>query len=103
MDLLLQEYIKTLSNTMHLAGCKTEPPTLEAIKKSMEERALYGMIAGMTILPLILLDKSEAKSLDELLAEDGTMDNAYIYKGKLFREVMLKRFPKWYNMGLLDC
>ncbi|XP_033209640.1 uncharacterized protein LOC117168249 [Belonocnema kinseyi] len=103
MDLLLGEYIKTLSNTMHLVGCKTEPPTLEAIKKSMEERELYGMIAGITILPLILLDKSEAKSLDELLSEDGTMDNAYIYKGKLFREVMLKRFPKWQNMGLLDC
>ena len=88
---------------MHLIGCKTEPPTLEAIKKSMKDRELLGMVSSLTVLPLILLEKSEAKGLEEMIIEDGSIDNAHIYKGKTFRKVITKRFPKWYNMKLLDC
>ena len=100
--MLIAEYRKTLSNMMHLVGCKTEPPTLEALKKSMSERETYGMVAAITILPIILIDKSEARGLDEIFDENGEVNTSAAHSGKIFREVMSKRFPKWYNKGLMD-
>ncbi|XP_011706031.1 PREDICTED: uncharacterized protein LOC105461227, partial [Wasmannia auropunctata] len=43
-DILLSEYLGTLSVTMRQLNCKTQPPTMEELKATLRQRAGYGMI-----------------------------------------------------------
>lgn len=101
MDALLADYLHTLTSTMKQLKCKTPPPTMDDIKKCMKERAIYGLISSVTVLPVLLVDKSEAKDIDELLPKDGEYDNPG-YRSPLYRKVMTKRIPMFDEMGLLD-
>ncbi|XP_011144503.2 uncharacterized protein LOC105186165 isoform X1 [Harpegnathos saltator] len=102
-DVLLDEYLKTLSCTMKEIGCKTQPPTIEKLKDSLKERAAYGMIASFTVLPIVVCDKDNIRDLDEILGggDDGGYENPSI-KGALFRKIISKRIPMYDEMGLLD-
>jgi len=84
---------------MKQLDCKTQPPTKEELKASMKQRASYGMIASMTILPLIMSDKDEAKDLDEIMNNDGHTPG---YKNELYKKIMMKRIPIFDELGLLD-
>lgn len=98
---LLEEYHKTLCNTMKEIGCTVSPPTMVELERYMKERALYGMIAAFTVLPLVLNDKSEALDLDEMMSKDGSYQNP-AYEGAIYRKQMIKRLPMYDEMGLLD-
>ncbi|KOC66570.1 hypothetical protein WH47_08963 [Habropoda laboriosa] len=101
IDSLLDEYLKTLTATMKQLGCKTQPPTKDALLKSMEERAIYGLISMMTVLPVIVVDKSEVKDIDEMLGGNGIVESPGM-KSPIFRRIMQKKLPKYAQMGLLD-
>lgn len=100
-DALLEEYMNTLTKTMAKLGCTTKPPTMAALEKSLKEREFYGVFAACCILPYVLIDKTEVKSVEEILLQDGTAENP-AYKGKLYRKAMLRRLPEWNAKGLLD-
>ncbi|XP_076643846.1 uncharacterized protein LOC143354036 [Halictus rubicundus] len=100
-DGLIVEYLHTLTSTMKQLNCKTPPPTMDDIQRCMKERRIYGLISSMTVLPILLLDKSEAKDIDELMPKDGTYDNPG-YRSAAYRRVMTKRIPQFDDMGLLD-
>lgn len=100
-DVLLDEYLNTLSSIMKQLGCKTQPPTMEKLKDSLKERAAYGMIASFTVLPIVICEKSAVKDIDEIMSKDGSFENPG-YKGKLYRKIMTKRIPIYDEMGLLD-
>ncbi|XP_066584096.1 uncharacterized protein [Prorops nasuta] len=97
---LMQEYHKTLISTMKQLNCTTTPPTLDEIHKQMRKRATLGMIATFTILPIVLVDKSEAKDLGEMM-ENGTYTNPGL-QSKAFRTVFTKRISGFDQLGLLD-
>ncbi|XP_029160636.1 uncharacterized protein LOC114932532 [Nylanderia fulva] len=99
-DVLINEYLNTLSATMKQLNCKTQPPTMEKLKDSIKRRASYGMIASFTVLPLVLIDKSEVKDLDEIMDKDGYTNPGY--KNEIYKQIMAKRMPKYDEMGLLD-
>ncbi|XP_051167380.1 uncharacterized protein LOC127285418 [Leptopilina boulardi] len=102
MELLLKEYINSLSNWMHLSGCKKEPLSLDALKKMLKEREMFGLIASLTVLPIVLVNKDDAKSFDEMLDANGEFQDSGYYSGKMFRHVIGKRLPNWNKRGLLD-
>ncbi|XP_076679145.1 uncharacterized protein LOC143374695 [Andrena cerasifolii] len=101
MDELLKEYHRTLSSTMKQLSCKTAPPSVQEIKQYMKEREICAMIFSITVLPIILLDKSEAKDIDELLSIDGTHDNPG-FRNPVYKKIMVKRLRKYAENGLLD-
>lgn len=100
-DEVLKEYQQTLSATMASLGCKASPPSIGDLQKAMKERAVIGMIASFTILPIILVEKSEVRNIDEMLSEDGKVDNPGL-KGEAFRKTMIKRLPQYAAAGLFD-
>lgn len=73
---------------------------MEELKASMKQRAIYGMIASFTILPLVLVDKSEAKDLDELMNKDGYTNPGH--QNLIYKKIMSKRMLKYDEWGLLD-
>lgn len=109
-DQILSRYLEKLKSIMSRLGCKTQPPTMEALKKSMDERILYGMIASITVLPLMLIDSKDASDLEELMNRKGDNNaegeialgtNAQI-KNPLFRKVLHRRMPIYDAKGLLE-
>ncbi|XP_076285070.1 uncharacterized protein LOC143211359 [Lasioglossum baleicum] len=101
MNDLIVDYLHTLTSTMKQLNCKTPPPTMDDINRCMKERAIYGLISSITVLPVLLLDKSQAFDIDELLPKNGVYDNPG-YRSAAYRRVMTKRIPKFNDMGLLD-
>lgn len=74
------------------------------LKKMLKERAAYGMISSITVLPIIVTDKSEVKDIDELMPQNGTEGtiDAPGFKSPLYQRIMSKRIPKYDELGLFD-
>lgn len=92
--------MSTLSATMKQLNCETQPPTLEELKAALGRRAAYGMISSFTILPLIMVDKNEAKDLDEIMDTDGYVNPGY--KNEVYQKIIMKRISMYDKWGLLD-
>ncbi|XP_070521435.1 uncharacterized protein [Cardiocondyla obscurior] len=99
-NILLNEYLETLSATMNQLGCKTRPPTMEELKAVLKRRASYGMITSFTVLPLLRLRMTESKDLDEIL-NTGAYNNSNL-KSEFFKTLMMKQIPVYDEWGLLD-
>jgi len=99
-DVLLNEYLSTLSATMKQLGCKTQPPIMEELKAILKRRASYGMIAAFTVLPIVMCCKTQVKDLDEIMDTENFSNPGQ--KGESYKQVMMKRLPMYDEMGLLD-
>ncbi|XP_011060316.1 PREDICTED: uncharacterized protein LOC105149531 [Acromyrmex echinatior] len=99
-DILLNEYLHTLSTTMNQLNCKTQPPTMTELKVSIKRKASYGMLTSFIFLPLLVGYKSEAKDFDEILCS-GTYTNPGL-KNEIFKEILIKKLPLYDEWGLLD-
>ncbi|XP_018311691.1 uncharacterized protein [Mycetomoellerius zeteki] len=97
-NILLNEYLRTLSATLKQLNCKTHPPTMEELKATIKRKANYGMIIFFIILPFMLCCKTEAKDLDELLSSGINPG----FKSEIYRKLMIKRLPLYDEWGLLD-
>ncbi|XP_046144692.1 uncharacterized protein LOC123988486 isoform X2 [Osmia bicornis bicornis] len=98
--LLLDEYLKTLTSVMKRLGCKTSPPTMDELQRTLKERQMFELIASALVLPITLLEKDKVMDVNELLQAD-CKDNPG-HKSDAFRNVMSKRLPRYMEMGLLD-
>ncbi|XP_011705751.1 PREDICTED: uncharacterized protein LOC105460950 [Wasmannia auropunctata] len=99
-DVLLNEYLGTLSTTMKQLNCKTQPPTMKELKDIMKRRAGIEMVSSFAALPLMLCPKTEAKDFDEIM-NTGTWVNPGL-KSENFKKIMIKRIPLYDEWGLLD-
>jgi len=99
-DILLDEYLGTLSTTMKQLNCETQPLTKDELKTTLKRRAAYGMIASFTVLPIVLCCKSEAKDINELLGTDTFINPGL--KSESYKKLMIKRLPLFDKWGLLD-
>lgn len=63
-DYFLELYLNILTNTMKKIGCKTNPPTLEQLKKAIFKRRIYSILTGLIYLPSILANKVAENALN---------------------------------------
>ncbi|KAF7414808.1 hypothetical protein HZH68_003297 [Vespula germanica] len=101
-DMLLKEYLCTLSSMMKQFDCKTVPPNMEELQKALKEREFLAMTSSFTILPLVLLDKNEAKDLEEIMGQEGNEYNSSACENDIYRKVISKRIPIYDQLGLMD-
>lgn len=101
-DKIIDIYLSELTSTMKKLGCKSRPPTLTDLKKSMRQTELYGFLSACTVLPLVLVDKNDAQNLEEIMGQDESAFNNKAYDGEAYRATMTRRLPEWNAMGLLD-
>lgn len=100
VDIVLRQYLTTLCETMNQIGCKTPLLTLEKLYQELKNHAVYGMVITLTILPLMLDDKSDSMLLDEIEILESTKYPCL--KSARFRQILMKRLPVFDKMGLLD-
>ena len=98
--LLLEEYLKTLTSVMKKLGCKTSPPTMDELQRTLKERETYEFISSIVILPMILLDKENVATINELMEAECKVHPGIT--SKAFRKVMSRRLPKYMEMGLFE-
>ncbi|CAG5101697.1 Protein of unknown function [Cotesia congregata] len=101
-DNLIEEYVKVLSETMKKIGCKRPPPSIADIKKSLVKRDVYGFVAACTILPIVMIDKSQAQNIEEIMGQDDGEFNNKSYENPIYKKTMLRRLPQWKAAGLLE-
>lgn len=101
IDTLIEEYHRTVCSTMKQIGCTTPTPSLAKIKQMMKERALYGMFAALTVLPVVVCEDDNLRDLDEFLDTKEGYDLP-MFKSKTYHRLMVKRLPMYDKMGLLD-
>lgn len=87
---------------MKKLGCNATPPSMANLKESMFKREIYGFVSACTILPIVLVDKSEAQNLEEIMGQDDGVFNNKAYANAAYKRTMLRRLPQWNEMGLLD-
>lgn len=100
-DKVLKEYYKMLTTTLQKLKSKIKFPTLDEIKNCLKDRGFIEMIVSFSGLPLILADKSEIKSMDEICTEDGEWDFPGL-KSALYRKIITKRMAIFEAAGYLD-
>lgn len=100
-DTILRKYHTTLAEIMAKLGCVTETPSFEDLLEIMRKRTLFQVLIASAVLPRFLVDRSEAKEMNEVLTPDGKYENP-AYQGKLYRKIMTRLLPVYDSMGLLD-
>ncbi|XP_043498951.1 uncharacterized protein LOC122522182 [Polistes fuscatus] len=100
-ETLIKEYYSTLCNMMKQLDCKTSPPSMEKLQKRINDYEIVAMISSFAILPLVLIDRNEAKDINEIMGTDGGYDDS-AYKTDIYRKVICKRIPYYDQLGLLD-
>lgn len=100
-DTLLREYLNKLTTLMKQFDCKTKIPSMDELKHHLKQRAAAELVASVTVFPLILVEKKDVLSVDEMLQQDKTYRSPGI-KSKRFRESMAKRLPIYDQLQLFD-
>ncbi|XP_043490138.1 uncharacterized protein LOC122516416 [Polistes fuscatus] len=100
-DRLIDEYYNTLCKTMKQLDCKTPPPSMKELRKSIKEREIIEMISSFTVLPYVIVDKNEVRGFNEIITADGGY-NGFAHKNDLYRKKVSKRIPHYDQLGLLD-
>lgn len=100
-EFLLREYHASLSSTMEKLKCSTKAPRLDELQQMMRERAFYEVMSSICLMPLLLVDKKDAKRFAEQMQPDGTWDNPG-YRSKQYRKVLTRLLPLYDSLGLLD-
>ncbi|KYN14139.1 hypothetical protein ALC57_13724 [Trachymyrmex cornetzi] len=96
-DVLLSEYLDTLTTTMKQLNCKTEPPTMKELKAILKRRASFGMLISFTVLPYMMRCQTQT-DLNEIIST-----GIFVYpKNETFKQLMIKRLPLYDKWGLLD-
>ncbi|XP_017893445.1 uncharacterized protein LOC108633031 [Ceratina calcarata] len=94
-----EEYLRTLTLTMQKLNCKTSPPTMDELKRTLKERAFYALVASFTVLPLVVANKEDVIEVDELVNKDASL--TYL-TGEQLRKILTRRIPEFDELGLLD-
>ncbi|XP_076761363.1 uncharacterized protein LOC143429581 [Xylocopa sonorina] len=98
---LYEEYLRVLAATMKQLGCKTKPLTMEGLHSALEKRRICALVASISILPLILVDKGDVRDISELMDEES-MSSHPGFNNLLYRKIITKRLQKFDEMGMLD-
>lgn len=99
-DQLLDEYLNVLTLTMRTIGCKAQPPCMNDLTAMLRKYELCGLLAACVCLPNMLLDKKDAKNIDEMVSENQVLNVAL--SNPLYLKQLSKKLPIWDEMGLLD-
>lgn len=98
-DFCLDHYLKILGDTMKKIGCKTRPPTINELHKSIAKRRCQAVMTGLVFYPRVAAEDS-VQTMDDIL-EKGTSDLSIFDNPSIVST--LKKFIPWLDeRGFLD-
>ncbi|XP_049548919.1 uncharacterized protein LOC125959927 [Anopheles darlingi] len=103
---LLHLYHRSLLTGLTLAGYHGHPvPTFDAVQRQFERYEFIGVLSGLSMLPIILMDRSEDVKLtfDSFFDKDHAERIRHIqYTGAKYRKSVVPLLERFDAKGLLD-
>lgn len=101
---MIHFYHRNLVENLQLLGFPQKLPTLKELHLDLIDRILYGYSSAFAVLPIRLMDKAEAASLDTLISADeaGKAFRQKMYCNSAFVEQMTQLMPFFYDRGAFD-
>jgi hypothetical protein len=94
--ILVQEYYKSLTETLSALGYKGLRPTLTELQTQLQKRGPYAMLMCFAFLPVILADRNKTPDAKKLLKNE-----AVIHLSERYKEIMKKLLPIFEEKGWL--
>uniref|UniRef100_A0A182TAV2 CHK domain-containing protein n=1 Tax=Anopheles maculatus TaxID=74869 RepID=A0A182TAV2_9DIPT len=103
---LLELYHRSLCEGLRAGGYRQQPvPTLADVQKEYERHEFIGIVSGLSMLPIILMERTDDLNLtfENLIdAEHAEKIRDIQYKGKLYRKSVIPILERLDAKGLLD-
>ena len=93
---LVQEYYKSLTETLSALGYRGLQPTLTELQRQLKIRGPYAVLVCCVFLPGILADRTNVPDANKLLKNEEVMHLSEVYK-----DVMKKFLPIFEEEGWL--
>ncbi|XP_052895256.1 uncharacterized protein LOC128302467 [Anopheles moucheti] len=102
---LLEIYHRSLCEGLSAGGYEQCAPTLADVHQEYERHEFIGLVSGLSMLPIILMERTEGVKLtfENLInAEDAEKIREIQYQGKLYRKSVISILEHFNAKGLLD-
>ena len=94
--ILVQEYYKSLTETLSTLGYRGLQPTLTELQRQLQERGPYAVLMCCAILPLFIPDRNNVPDVKKLIKIEET-----IHLSEEYKEIMKKFLPIFEGKGWL--
>lgn len=86
--ILVEQYYKSLTETLSALGYRGLQPTLEQLQGQLQRRGLYGVLTSCAVLPVILVDRTNVPDAEKLFRNE---EDVHLSEG--YKEIMKKFLP----------
>lgn len=93
----MQEYHRTLGETLAMFGYEHLHPSLDFLHAELQKRGTFGVISGIAIRTVVMVDRSDIPDMDKVLV--GTESVKF---SESFKKVMKKLLPFYEERGWLQ-
>ena len=93
---LVQEYYKSVTETLSALGYRGLQPTLAELQRQLHKRGPYAVLMCCAILPVFLLDRNNISEPDNILKKEAVFQLSEQYK-----VIMKKLLPIFEEKGWL--
>ncbi|XP_049277357.1 uncharacterized protein LOC125760856 [Anopheles funestus] len=104
-EYLLQIYHRSLCEGLSTGGYEQRIPTFADVQQEYERHEFIGIVSGLSMLPIILMERTEGVKLtfENLVnAEDAEKIRDIQYQGKQYRKSVISILERCNAKGLLD-
>jgi len=95
-DILVQEYYKSLIETLSALGYRGLQPTLTELQMQLQKRGPYAVLMCCAILPVLLVDKNNVPDAKKLMKSEEV-----IHLSERYKNIMKKLLPIFEERGWL--
>ncbi|XP_069690896.1 uncharacterized protein [Periplaneta americana] len=96
IDVCVEEYHKTLGETLAMFGYGHLHPSLDYLHKELQKRATFGVISGIAIRTVVMVDRTHIPDMDKVILGKEKVKFSESYK-----MVMEKLLPFYKDKGWL--
>jgi hypothetical protein len=93
---LVQEYYKSLTETLSALGYRGLQPTLKELQSQMQKRGPYAVLMCCAILPILLADRNNIPDSKKFMKNEGV-----IHLSEGYIDIMKKFLPIFEEKGWL--
>uniref|UniRef100_A0A182U3Z7 CHK domain-containing protein n=1 Tax=Anopheles melas TaxID=34690 RepID=A0A182U3Z7_9DIPT len=104
-DRLLRLYHESLCEGLLNGGYQQSFPTFDDVLKEYERHEFIGLVSGLSMLPIMLMERTDEVELtmgNLIDAEKAVKIRNIQYQGKLYRRSVISILERFHAKGLLD-
>ena len=94
--ILVQEYYKSLTETLSALGYRGSQPTLTDLQRQLQNRGPYAVLMCCAMLPIFLADRNNVPDAKELMKNED-----FIHLSEGYKDIMKKFLPIFEEKGWL--